>query len=200
VKLRLLLAAITGAGALAAGTTAAYAAPAGPATGPATGPVTGPATGSVTRDQLVHKIRSATARFHNIATAEAAGYVPFHDVHGVSCIADPGMGGMGVHYVNPKLIDDPAIDPTAPEALVYAPEKDGTLRLAALEYLVPKQTWNAHHKGRPQIFPGKPFDLTTAPNRYGLPTFYSQHVWAWKDNPAGLLMMFNPAVHCPRNP
>ena len=97
-----------------------------------------------------------------------------------------------------KLIDDPAIDPTAPEALVYAPERDGTLRLAALEYLVPKKAWNAHHAGRPQLFTGKPFNLTAAPNRYGLPTFYSQHVWAWKTNPAGLLTMFNPTVHCPR--
>jgi len=184
MKLRLALAAITGIGALAAGTATAYGSPAGDS--------------AAGRTQLVHKIRTATARFHNIATAEAAGYVPFHDIHGVSCIADPGMGGMGVHYVNPTLIDNPAIDPTAPEALVYAPEKDGTLRLAALEYLVPKKAWNAHHNGRPQLFSGKPFDLTAAPNRFGLPTFYSQHVWAWKTNSAGLLMMFNPAVHCPR--
>jgi hypothetical protein len=186
MKLRLALAAITGVGALAAGTTTAYASPAGTA------------DSAASRNQLVHKIQTATARFHNIATAEAAGYVPFRDIHGVSCIADPGMGGgMGVHYVNPKLIDNPAINPTAPEALVYVPEKDGTLRLAALEYLVPKKAWNSHHNGRPQLFSGKPFDRTPAPNRYGLPTFYSQHVWAWKTNPAGLLMMFNPTVHCP---
>ena len=28
------------------------------------------------------------------------------------------------------------------------------------------------------------------------PTFYSQHVWAWKRNPAGPLAMWNPNVHC----
>ena len=83
-------------------------------------------------------IRVATAKYHNIATALANGYVPFVDINGVSCIAEPGMGGMGVHFVNPALIQDPAIDPRQPEALVYAPERDGTLRLAALEYLVDK--------------------------------------------------------------
>src|SRR4249919_3202851 len=83
-------------------------------------------------------IRTATAKYHNIATALADGYVPFVDINGVSCIAEPGMGGMGVHFVKPALIQDPAINPKQPEALVYAPERDGTLRLAALEYLVDK--------------------------------------------------------------
>jgi hypothetical protein len=146
----------------------------------------------------LHQIRHATARFHNIVTAEAAGYVPFTDVNGVSCIAMPGMGGMGVHLVKPKLIADPRIDKTAPEALVYAPQRDGTLRLAALEYLVDKAAWDAHHSKRPVLFPGHPFDLTKAPSRFGLETFYSQHVWAWKANRAGLLSMWNPAVHCGR--
>ena len=146
----------------------------------------------------VQKVRSATAKFHNIARAEAAGYVPFTDIHGVSCIAERGMGGMGVHYVNPTLIADPKLDRTAPEALVYAPDRDGTLRLAALEYIVDKSAWDAGHSGRPRLFGGHRFDLTKAPNRFGLDTFYSQHVWAWKPNPAGLLAMWNPTVHCGR--
>ena len=29
-----------------------------------------------------------------------------------------------------------------------------------------------------------------------LAAFYSQHVWAWKRNPAGPLAMWNPNVHC----
>jgi hypothetical protein len=144
----------------------------------------------------VQQIRNATRKFHNIVTAEKAGYVPFADVNGISCIEEKGMGGMGVHYVNPKLIADPAIDPTAPEALVYAPERDGTLRLAALEYLVDKSSWDGKHAQGPQLFRGHPFDVTTAPNRFGLNTFYSQHVWVWKHNPAGLLAMWNPTVHC----
>ena len=141
-------------------------------------------------------IRAATAKYHNIATALADGYVPFVDINGVSCIAEPGMGGMGVHFVNPALIQDPAINPEQPEALVYAPDRDGTLRLAALEYLVDKLAWTSTHSAPPALFPGNPFDETDAPNRFGLADFYSQHVWAWKRNPAGSLAMWNPHVHC----
>ena len=141
-------------------------------------------------------IRGATAKYHDIATALADGYVPFVDINGVSCIAEPGMGGMGVHFVNPALIQDPAINPDQPEALVYAPDHDGTLRLAALEYLVDKLAWTSTHTAPPTLFPGNPFDETDAPNRYGLADFYSQHVWAWKHNPAGSLAMWNPTVDC----
>ena len=151
-------------------------------------------------DKLVTKIRRATARFHDIAVAESAGYTQFKDVNGVSCIDMPGMGGMGVHYVNPKLIADPAIDPTAPEALVYAPERDGTLRLAALEYLVDRSAWRSSHSKAPELFAGHAFDRTDSPNRFGLPTFYSQHVWVWKANPAGRLAMWNPQVNCGNAP
>ncbi len=144
----------------------------------------------------VEKIRQATDEFHNISTAEAAGYVPFKDINGKYCIAMKGMGGMGVHYVNPALIADPSIDLTAPEALVYAPDRDGTLRLAAVEYLVDKAAWDADNDAAPEQFRGHPFEVTEAPNRFGLDTFYSQHVWAWRGNPAGLLAMWNPTVHC----
>ena len=42
------------------------------------------------------------------------------------------------------------------------------------------------------------FNFTDAPNRYGLPPFYSLHAWVWKDNPAGTFEMWNPTVHCQR--
>ena len=141
-------------------------------------------------------IRAATAKYHNIATALADGYLPFVDINGVSCIAEPSMGGMGVHFVNPAVIQDPEINPDQPEALVYAADRDGTLRLAALEYLVDKVAWMSTHDAAPALFPGNPFDETDAPNRYGLADFYSQHVWAWKRNPAGSLAMWNPSVRC----
>lgn len=146
--------------------------------------------------RLIRQIRTATDDFHNIATAEKSGYKAFSDLNGISCIDDPDMGAMGVHFVNGDLVGDPTIDAKTPEALVYAPDRDGTLRLAALEYIVPKVAWDATHARAPELFHGVPFSVTTAPNRYGLPTFYSQHVWAWKANAAGLLAMWNPAVHC----
>jgi hypothetical protein len=141
-------------------------------------------------------IRKATARFHNIANAELAGYVLLKDVDAITCIDMPGLGGMGIHYVKPALVGNPAIRARTPEALVYAPDRDGTLRLAALEYLVDRAAWDAGHRGRPALFAGRAFDFTDAPNRFGLDPFYAQHVWAWKHNRAGLLSMWNPAVHC----
>jgi hypothetical protein len=43
---------------------------------------------------------------------------------------------------------------------------------------------------------GQRFNLTDAPNRYGLPPFYSLHAWIWQENPAGTFAMWNPSVHC----
>jgi hypothetical protein len=146
----------------------------------------------------VARMRAATATFHNIANAEDAGYGLLHDVAGLTCIAMPGEGGMGVHFVKGPLVADPGLDIRTPEALVYAPDRDGTLRLAALEFIVDKAAWDAQHSKPPRLFDGRSFDLTTAPNRFGLAPFYSQHVWIWKNNPAGVLAMWNPQVHCPK--
>lgn len=143
--------------------------------------------------------RQATRKFHSLATAEQAGYALFKDKNGIACIAMPPMGAMGVHYVNGSLVATPAVLLRQPEALVYAPEH-GHLRLAALEYVVLKSTWDTAHgtnAPRPQLY-GHRFNITPAPNRYGLPTFYSLHAWIWKYNPAGMFVMWNPSVHCPQ--
>jgi hypothetical protein len=146
-------------------------------------------------DQLT-KLRTATAKFHSIALAQLNGYAMFTDINGLACIDMPGMGGMGVHWVNGTLVGDPALVPNHPEAFVYAPAPDGTLQLAAVEYIVVKSAWDASHKFPPKLF-GHTFNFTDAPNRYNLPPFYSLHVWVWKHNPAGTFAMWNPAVHCP---
>jgi hypothetical protein len=142
--------------------------------------------------------RQATRKFHSLATAKKAGYARFKDKNGIACIAMPPMGAMGVHYVNGNLVGTPAVLLRHPEALVYAPGH-GHLRLAALEYLVLKSAWDKVHgvnAPRPRLY-GHRFNITHAPNRYGLPTFYSLHAWIWKHNPAGMFAMWNPAVHCP---
>jgi hypothetical protein len=94
------------------------------------------------------------------------------------------------------LVGKPSVVAKRPEALVYAPGRHGTLSLAAVEYVVVKKAWLATHKHRPQLF-GHHFNLTPAPNRFGLPAFYSLHVWAWKHNPHGTFQMWNPKVTCP---
>jgi hypothetical protein len=103
---------------------------------------------------------------------------------------------MGIHYVKGTLVGDGAVDALTPEALVYAPGKAGQLHLAALEYVVFKADWDADHSSPPSLF-GHEFNVTPAPNRYGLPDFYSLHVWIWKHNPAGMFASWNPDVSCP---
>ncbi|MGZ4426488.1 MAG: hypothetical protein ACXVW2_08870 [Nocardioidaceae bacterium] len=143
----------------------------------------------------VKAARAATAKYKHLATARHHGYKRFKDVNGIACIAMPGMGAMGVHYVNGDLVANPALRVRHPEALVYRPTHHG-LKLAALEYLVTRKAWKKTHTTRPELF-GHRFNFTDAPNRYGLPPFYSLHAWVWFDNPAGTFKMWNPRVHCP---
>jgi hypothetical protein len=146
----------------------------------------------------LERARASTERFvTRVAAAEQAGYGLFRDAAGLACIAQPGLGAMGVHYVNGGLVGDAVLDPAAPEALVYEPGRFGQLRLAAVEYIVLEGVWEAAgHTSPPTLF-GVPFDFTPSPNRYGIPAFYALHAWIWKDNPAGIFMPWNPRVTCP---
>ncbi len=139
--------------------------------------------------------KSATGRFHNLAAAERAGYALFPDKNGITCIDNQPVGGMGVHYVKGSLVGDTVLDPEQPEALVYAPNADGQLKLAALEYIVDQRAWDAGHSGPPSLF-GQDFNLTPDGNRFGIPAFYSLHAWVWEPNSSGLLQPWNPRVHC----
>ena len=157
---------------------------------------------------LTAPARSSTAKFNSLTVAKKAGYSVLADTAGITCIAEPGMGAMGVHYVKADLVKDPAISAAEPEALVYAPDQQGKLHLAALEYVVIKASWDAKQALPPSLgYPGADtlpppmlfghtFNFTNAPNRYGLPPFYSLHAWVWKDNPAGTFAMWNPSVTC----
>jgi hypothetical protein len=140
----------------------------------------------------------ATAKFHSVAQATAAGYGPFPSgvpLH--ECIQSlNSTGGMGIHYVNGALLDT-TIDASQPEVLVYAPDADGKLRLVALEYVVFKEPWTAEHGStKPSLF-GVEFGGLDAPNRYEIPSFYALHAWIWNANPSGIFADFNPEVTCP---
>ena len=145
----------------------------------------------------VASAKGATRGFHHTRAARADGYGLLKDANGIACIAMKGMGGMGVHYADTALVDG-RIQVRHPEALVYRFTTNGHLRLAALEYLVTRQAWRAHHpSGRPELF-GHRFNFTPKGNRFGLPAYFSLHAWVWHRNPAGRFAMFNPTVHCPR--
>jgi hypothetical protein len=147
---------------------------------------------------LLDGAKPATARFHDLDQALAAGYTfRLPERSGKTCIVQPGEGAMGVHMVNLSLLDA-TLDATAPEVLVYEPRNDGSLKLVALEYVVFKSAWEeAHGVGAapPSMF-DRTFDFTNEPNRYGLPPFYALHAWIWKPNPSGLLYAWNPRVEC----
>ena len=136
----------------------------------------------------------ATARFHRLAVAEKAGYGLFKDAAGTACIDNPPEGAMGIHYVRGDIVGDGAVSVRTPEALVYE-KRHGRMHLVALEYVVFAADWDAKHAHPPKLF-GQEFMFTAAGNRYGLPDFYSLHVWLWKHNPNGLFEMWNPRVHC----
>ena len=161
------------------------------------------------RGSIVDLVRAAiaTAPFLSPELAARAGYaVVVADKDGITCIADPSVpsaGAMGEHHLNPKLVDlagDPSVQDTVevtkPELVVYEPDGSGHLRLVALEYLILKDEWDATHSGPPALF-GQDFMQTDAPNRFGLPAFYSLHAWIWKFNPSGIFSMWNPRVSCP---
>jgi hypothetical protein len=148
--------------------------------------------------QQVQAARAATDKYHRLSTAKTAGYAKLVDVNGVACIAQPGQGGMGVHYVKAALVGDAMVRLRHPEALVYRPTKNGP-QLAALEYVVLRKAWRAAHGAnapRPMLY-GHSFNFTPKGNRYGLPAFYSLHAWIWYANPADMFTMWNPRVHCP---
>jgi hypothetical protein len=141
------------------------------------------------------RVKHANDQYQDVGLAQRKGFGLLADKDGITCIDMPGMGAMGVHYVNGDLVGDGKIDALHPEAMVYEPLGGGKLRLVAAEYVVFQKDWNAKHHGRPVLF-GKKFDPTPEGNRYGLPAFYSLHVWLWKNNPAGTLKMWNPRVSC----
>ena len=142
--------------------------------------------------------RQSTDAYHDLAVAQAAGYtLELPDVNGKTCIAnldDQSAGAMGVHMVNPGLLDA-TIDPTRPEVLVYERRNDGSLKLAAVEYVA----FKSDVPSRPSLF-GMPFDSNSGA-RYGLPPFWALHAWIWKPNnrtldPAGIFAPWNPSVSC----
>ena len=140
-------------------------------------------------------VRAATAPYRDLSRAKAGGYALFTDAAGIACIANPPAGAMGIHYVNGTRVGSGTIDALKPQALVYQPMEDGRLRLVAVEYIAFQQAWDASHSAPPMLF-GQPFMLTAAPNRFGIPAFYSLHAWIWKDNPRGMFAMWNPRVQC----
>ena len=137
------------------------------------------------------EVRQATAEYHKVSNALADGYQPTEH-----CVAGPGLGGMGYHYVNPTLVGDPSVDPLKPEVLLYAPTNNGALKLVAVEYLVVDADQDlSTDEDRPNLF-GVPFNGPMEGHEPGMPIHYDLHAWIFKGNPSGVFADFNPKVSC----
>ncbi len=145
------------------------------------------------------RVRRATARFHRLDAALAAGYeLGWVNGAGVrivaGCVSHPTAGAMGYHYFHPGLMADNAVNPLRPEVLVYASTPDGGRKLVAVEWVVRSAQSN-------------PPGVSTVPSVLGMdmhilvpppgPAFYLAHAWVWADNPSGMFADWNPEVSCP---
>jgi hypothetical protein len=136
-------------------------------------------------------VRQATLKYRDVNAAIADGYVEFY-----KCTEQPGVGTMGQHYVKLPLVGDPSINATTPEVLVYAPKRNGELKLVAVVYVVLQQDWvNAFGTAKPTVL-GQDMLFRPAGNRYGLPNFYERHAWIWQGNPMGTFNDWNPDISC----
>lgn len=165
-----------------------------PSSAPATAPISGLAGSSghqhvnveLTPDmrQQIAALHPLFARYHDLDKAVADGY----EFVG-PCVSDPALGGMGDHYSLNAEIDFGRGDGTyaldRPQYLVYAPQKNGGRRLAALDYTVPYEKWQSPE---PPSFFGIPF---TRNDGFGVWMF---HIWLFEHNPAGTFANFNPMV------
>jgi len=132
---------------------------------------------------LLRDVIQATARYHSTRQAERDGY----EVASQCVVSTTGAGAMGYHWLN-RLLVDPVFDTMKPEALLYEPDKNGNLKLVAIEYIVVDIG-----QDRP-YFGDHPFDIGGTPMPF---PHWSLHVWLWKNNPAGMFTPYNPDVTCP---
>jgi len=146
--------------------------------------------------------RAATAQYHNESKALADGFLST-----LECVEVPGLGAMGVHYVNPARMMDTSVNASQPEALLYIRQSDGTMRLVGLEYVAPVLSnglpWFGGPSNPPPVIDnpapmlfGRSFDGPMPGHEPGQPWHYDLHVWAWRDNPNGLFFPFNSKLRC----
>jgi hypothetical protein len=140
---------------------------------------------------LIKIVRESTERFKDVSVAQAEGYALQF-----GCVSGSDNGAMGLHFVNGDLVTGGVIDATRPQIVIYEPTPNGRLRLIGADYLVLADAWDKKHPADPPQLMGQLFHLFEAPNRFGLPAFYTLHVWAWKENPNGAFVNWHPNVSC----
>jgi hypothetical protein len=127
--------------------------------------------------QQLAKARRATARYKDIAQAEADGYVNIN-------VYEPGEG---LHYVNFSLVDA-NFDPEHPEVLLYANVSHANcLELVSVEYVIPLNL----SSGPPAGFTGGADVWRENSEGLGL---WELNAWIWLPNSNGIFAFKNPRV------
>src|SRR5712671_3033444 len=127
-------------------------------------------------------LRQVTSSFQQFDNAKAAGW----KTQITGCMTDAnGAGGMGFHYGNTDLING-TVSVDKPELLLYEPEKNGRLRLVAVEYIIP-YSFHGSDLAPPVLF-GQEFKKNATFQLWGL------HAWVWRENPSGVFANWNPKV------
>src|SRR5690606_16245223 len=135
------------------------------------------------------ELRRTIAPYRQIDAAKNAGYAVevAHPTSGHTCLAHAQLGGMGVHYLKPDLLDG-VVSPNSPEVLIYEPRPDGSLELVGVEYVIPFDVW-PQDQPAPTLF-GQELKHNFT---FGL---WALHVWVQKENPNGVFADWSPDVTC----
>ena len=151
------------------------------------------------RNELVKIVKRVTAQYVNqpVSRATDDGYQLLF-----GCVSDDDSGAMGLHYVHldrylidpEKGIFDDQVIPEEPEILLYEPTPSGP-KITGADYIVDAATWDKTHAQAPEL-DGQIFHYFDSPNRFGLPPFYTLHVWAWKESPTGTFVNWHKEVRC----
>jgi hypothetical protein len=163
------------------------------------------------------EVRAATERFRDVKVALAEGYIrdPMNMCETAEMMGKPAsLGDMGIHYFRPDLLGiagppNPRVDGNGtytdfrkPAILIYEPQRDGSLKLVAVENLVFVKAWKEAGHDAPPSFHGVDYDLmvddpaTPVDEAHMFEAHYDRHVWVHRENPNGVFVPFNPAMSC----
>ena len=109
------------------------------------------------QNALVDAVRAATARFTNVTSVDGPGE---GYALAFGCVSGGEFGAMGLHYLNPSLVDGD-VNPSQPEIILFEPVANGRIRITGADFVVPVAAWEQKHPGEgpPQLF-GQLFRIT----------------------------------------
>ncbi|HEY7520201.1 MAG TPA: hypothetical protein VIE36_18070 [Methylomirabilota bacterium] len=163
------------------------------------------ASSATAPETVVAEVRRATARYLDIASARADGYVQ----------ASGMEARHGYHFVHPaaqaRALATGTLDLASPPVLLYV-ERDGVWQLAGVEYALPAvpassplpaAAWHrheasCHYRDFREIAAASARDCPARHPQSGEifvawhPTLATAHVWAWYPNPDGPFAESNP--------